>query len=68
MTFDFLDKKERDYSMASLMQAYRLGLIENPRLAAVEQRRQVENRRRRETLEKGEDLSSIPRLPICTMN
>ena len=34
MTFDFLDKKERDYSMASLMQAYKLGLIENPRLAA----------------------------------
>lgn len=56
MTFDFLDKKERDYSMASLMQAYRLGLIENPRLAAVEQRRQVENRRRRETLEKGETV------------
>ena len=56
MTFDFLDKKERDYSMASLMQAYRLGLIENPRLAAVEQRRQVENRRRRESLEKGETV------------
>ena len=56
MTFDFLDKKERDYSMASLMQAYRLGLIDNPRLAAVEQRRQVENRRRRESLEKGETV------------
>ena len=56
MTFDFLDKKERDYSMASLMQAHRLGLIENPRLAAVEQRRQEENRRRREDLEKGKTV------------
>ena len=56
MTFDFLEKKERDYSMASLMQAYKLGLIENPRLADVEQRRQEENRKRRETLERGEIL------------
>ena len=50
MTFDFLDKKERDYSMASLMQAYKLGLIENPRLAAVEQRRQRGTGERRDGL------------------
>lgn len=56
MTFDFLDKKERDYSMANLMQAHRLRLIDNPRLVAVEQRRQEENKRRREAMEKGETV------------
>lgn len=56
MTFDFLEKNERDYVLANLLFAQRLGLIDNCLLAAVEQRRQEENRKRRETLEHGEIL------------
>ena len=56
MTFDFLEKNERDYAMASLLFAQKLGLVDNYLLTAVEQRRQEENRKRRETLERGEIL------------
>lgn len=53
MTFDFLEKEERDYVMASLLFAQKLGLIDNSLLAAVEQRRQEENKRRKEMLQQG---------------
>ena len=56
MTFDFLEKNERDYAMASLLFAQKLGLVDNCLLTDVEQRRQEENRNRRETLERGEIL------------
>lgn len=56
MTFDFLEKNERDYAMASLLFAQKLGLVDNCLLTDVEQRRQEENRKRRETLERGEIL------------
>lgn len=56
MTFDFLEKNERDYALASLLFAQRLGLIDNCLLTTVEQRRQEENRKRREALERGEIL------------
>ena len=49
MTFDFLEKNERDYAMASLLFAQKLGLVDNCLLTDVEQRR-------RETLERGEIL------------
>ena len=42
MTFDFLEKNERDYAMASLLFAQKLGLVDNYLLTAVEQRRQEE--------------------------
>ena len=56
MTFDFLEKNERDYAMASLLFAQKLGLVDNCLLTDGEQRRQEENRKRRETLERGEIL------------
>lgn len=56
MTFDFLEKNERDYVMASLLFAQKLGLVDNYLLTAVEQRRQEENRKRREALDHGEIL------------
>ena len=56
MTFDFLEKNERDYAMASLLFAQKLGLVDNCLLTDVELRRQEENRKRRETLERGEIL------------
>ena len=56
MTFDFLEKNERDYAMASLLFAQKLGLIDNCLLTAVEQRRQEENQKRQKVLERGEIL------------